>query len=797
MWRKLWTPEAVFRLSLYSLVAYVGFVLGLAEGDHSHFAWWTILFAAIGGLWTETRRGAGFSVWFSNTLGLLALCVAGREFFNSSSPETKLLSGAHLVLYLTWIVLLQIKSDRHYWALCALSVLQMAVAAVLVTPTESAWFGLCSTLFAVAAIWTLAIFTLESAHAELERMQAAPAPTLSTDRWLKASVVQNEVQHDGQLEWLNWRFVGGVATLSLMALLMSAIIFVLTPRIWIRRGGTDDAETVTSPYRPPSALAREVRLGQTKEISHTDDLQPVLTVVQLADTRRGDRPLTITELAEIFGMDEPLFRSVVLIDYRDGVWKTRVPNEEDAEADKLARNRPRTVRETLQIEPSSSRVLLAVGDMVGCEVGQNRDFGFRNWASGLVYRDRGVESPTRLTYSAYVSPPTVTPAGRRVNPISPEQEFFYSRNDYLKRCRQFPTDLRRLRELSTSVVREAEQAQAVKLSPIEIATRLEGHLRRSGQYSYTLEQKLVDDRTDPVEDFLFNRQEGHCEYFAAALCLMVRAQGIPARLVTGYKGGEVTLSGRFQVQQRHAHAWVEVWSDADHGWVTFDATPPDERARTLDQSPGRRSTWERLTTLSSDYWNAYFATMSLDRQQDDIYSPLKELGIRLYERITSLPQLGAWLLNLGNSFLLNPQSWFNWQGALLLAVMLSVAFGISRFVRRCYRFILKMADWQWRRRQRLRLVEFYERFAALVRQRGITRAQTQTQQEFCRDVAVRLRAILMPHQFVAFPEQLGVAFYRVRFGEEALSPAELADLEQGLQRFEVCLQSKSAPGQPS
>ncbi|HRC86849.1 MAG TPA: transglutaminaseTgpA domain-containing protein, partial [Thermoanaerobaculia bacterium] len=81
----------------------------------------------------------------------------------------------------------------------------------------------------------------------------------------------------------------------------------------------------------------------------------------------------------------------------------------------------------------------------------------------------------------------------------------------------------------------------------------------------------------PIDDFLFKYRSGHCEYFATAMVLMLRSQGIPSRLATGFLGGDVNrLEGFYIVRQRNAHAWVEAYLP-EEGWAIFDPTPPDGR----------------------------------------------------------------------------------------------------------------------------------------------------------------------------------------------------------------------------
>ena len=93
---------------------------------------------------------------------------------------------------------------------------------------------------------------------------------------------------------------------------------------------------------------------------------------------------------------------------------------------------------------------------------------------------------------------------------------------------------------------------------------------------------------DPIGDFLFRYRSGHCEYFATAMVLMLRSQGIPARFVTGFLGGENNRLGYYIVRQSNAHAWVEAYLP-DSGWTVFDPTPPAGRP-----AVAQRSLWSAI-----------------------------------------------------------------------------------------------------------------------------------------------------------------------------------------------------------
>jgi len=113
-------------------------------------------------------------------------------------------------------------------------------------------------------------------------------------------------------------------------------------------------------------------------------------------------------------------------------------------------------------------------------------------------------------------------------------------------------------------------------SAAERAERLESHLATGYAYSLDLGGRAAD--VDPIESFLFTYKSGQCEYFASAMVLMLRAQGIPARLVTGFLGGEYNpFEGYLILRDSNAHAWVEAWLGEREGWRVFDPTPPAGR----------------------------------------------------------------------------------------------------------------------------------------------------------------------------------------------------------------------------
>jgi transglutaminase-like putative cysteine protease len=162
---------------------------------------------------------------------------------------------------------------------------------------------------------------------------------------------------------------------------------------------------------------------------------------------------------------------------------------------------------------------------------------------------------------------------------------------------------------------------------------------RQGRYTYTLEPPLLG--VDSVDEFLFDTKAGFCEHFASAFTVLMRAAGVPARVVTGYQGGDLNPVDRIiTVRQSDAHAWTEVFL-AGRGWVRVDPTAaamPQRvdaglaRALPQDQSlplmmrtemewlRGIRYRWEAV----AHKWNVWVLGYNPERQRELMLS----LGMR-------------------------------------------------------------------------------------------------------------------------------------------------------------------------
>jgi transglutaminase-like putative cysteine protease len=133
---------------------------------------------------------------------------------------------------------------------------------------------------------------------------------------------------------------------------------------------------------------------------------------------------------------------------------------------------------------------------------------------------------------------------------------------------------------------------------------------RTGGYTYTLDPGVYGQHT--ADEFWFDRKEGFCEHIASSFVILMRALDIPARVVTGYQGGELNpVDGFWTVRQRDAHAWAEVWMQG-RGWIRVDPTG--------SVAPGRTGSLERLRAPQGAIASAFGAIdPTLARRLRDVW----------------------------------------------------------------------------------------------------------------------------------------------------------------------------------
>lgn len=187
---------------------------------------------------------------------------------------------------------------------------------------------------------------------------------------------------------------------------------------------------------------------------------------------------------------------------------------------------------------------------------------------------------------------------------------------------------------------KAMAAQWKGLDPLEIRDRILTYFHTRG-FSYTLSPGKLPDQ-DRMDTFLFDTKRGYCEHYASAFTLLMRAAGVPARIVTGYQGGEVN-GDYLLVRQADAHAWSEIWVKGK-GWLRVDPTAavaPERIAEGYAQAAQQDAAlpaslrrddslarqWSLLSDRVENGWNQYVLGYSGSTQTDLLqFIGLEKLG---------------------------------------------------------------------------------------------------------------------------------------------------------------------------
>jgi protein-glutamine gamma-glutamyltransferase len=320
----------------------------------------------------------------------------------------------------------------------------------------------------------------------------------------------------------------------------------------------------------------------------------------------------------------------------------------------------------------------------------------------------------------------------------------------------------------------AEQVTEKQSNRYDKAKAVENYLQT--EFGYTLEMKAKGE--EPLADFLFNVRAGHCEYFATAMAVMLRTQGIATRIVNGFQQGEYNETADvFVVKQKDAHSWVEVYFPRENAWVPFDPTPSAGRFDDSLASSGIYGKFNSYLVALETFWIQYFVSYD-NQEQKTLIRSVKNSFVE-YQAKTSVwlnemqYRLSDWWTEVrGDKGLQTSAKAVAFGTLYLLAAIL----GIITIVW-LYRKIRRLNIWQkifaWlKSRNETTIVEFYERMQKVLASKGFTRAAHQTPLEFA-------FALNMP-EAVSITEK----YNRVRFGEKNLSSDETKEIEDWLDSLE-------------
>jgi transglutaminase-like putative cysteine protease len=276
-------------------------------------------------------------------------------------------------------------------------------------------------------------------------------------------------------------------------------------------------------------------------------------------------------------------------------------------------------------------------------------------------------------------------------------------------------------------------------------------LFHDGGFAYTLTPPPLDG-SDPVDEFLFDTKRGFCEHYASAFAVLMRAAGIPARIVTGYQGGEFNPLGDYLiVRQSDAHAWVEVWL-RHSGWVRVDPTAMVAPARIND---GVMATLPQQTILSLAAGPERSWLHDLGLVWDSVANTWNQwvIGYTPERQRQLLARAGIDHVN-----------WRTLAIALIIAsmaVILVLALVILRGVRHAATDPGQRA---------------YQRFCRRLARRGIVRAATEGPSDFAARAALTL-----PHAAHVIRD-ITARYVALRYGDQR-SPGALRELKQEVAGF--------------
>jgi protein-glutamine gamma-glutamyltransferase len=412
----------------------------------------------------------------------------------------------------------------------------------------------------------------------------------------------------------------------------------------------------------------------------------------------------------------------------------------------LATDRNNIVEQTIYLEPLDTPVLFGLPKIVGIRSGLP-----------LIYKDTdgGISSSRsseRISYHVWSDRATPTAEVLRDD----DQRYPRTSDRYLG----LPE------KLDPRIVQLAESITAGKSNRYDKARAIEQYLQT--QFGYTLEMKAGGD--DPLADFLFNVREGHCEYFATAMAIMLRTQGIATRVVNGFHQGEYNdTADIYVVRQKNAHSWVEVEFSNQEAWVKFDPTPPGGQVAPASTAGITRQINKYIEALEA-YWIQYFVAYD-NREQRSLARSVRS-GLSDYQQNLSgyLSRAQAfvksWWTEVRGDFGSGQSVAAVGKAVGLVTLLVAAGLLISWLARD----IVKLKVWgsiadRFRRRRPASIVEFYDRMLKVLASKGYIRQPHQTPLEFANAVGMS--------EAVSVTEK----YNRVRFGEKYLSESEESEIE--------------------
>lgn len=666
-------------------------------------------------------------------------------------------------------ILFRPKTVVIYWMLQGLGFTMAILAAAL----ESDFLlGFLLAAYLVSSLWTLGCFFLYREQNGARRPGRATQPEIAADSTSHAGLTPSRSPGNGELPW-RWLGVPQAVRRALAISLAAVVLYVLTPRQPV--GSVE--ETL---FRSPLLQS---------------GLGDALIDLNRGGTIRSNRAVAF-EVEAHSAVGQPKldldpntrWRAKVLTHYEGGRWQVPAGRPrplarlDPADTGGLPDLGPDQYNLTFHF-PARLKRLPVVAEPIAAPPGGAMPiiFTFRSGTNlpAVWHSDGELGGPPELherRYACNTYRQAMLPGAKPELALPREPDAAYI--DYHCQAPELPglkawSDqlLERFVEeqrLNPADIRPDAGGRLPAASHEKVARVLEAYLVASGEFTYSLELARDDRRADPVVDFLCNVKQGHCERFASGLALMLRAQGVPARIVTGFRGAENLNNGWYHVRHSHAHSWVEVLVQRRVGewqWLSFDPTPGDDQANAGLTGLGRW--WREFRQGGGSFWRNYVVEFGGEEQATLTTDVLSRLGM---QGQTPAAKPAA------------PEPEESWT-ALPWAAALSIAVGLVLLVRRLRRW--RQAPPSARPQPEL---AFYFRFLKLLARRcDWEPGAAQTALEFARTIAERLCKNPATAPLAHVPLVVVQLFYHARYSGRPLTEEQVQTIETQLAALDQIL----------
>jgi transglutaminase-like putative cysteine protease len=556
--------ERYFNVALYLLVLSGFGALASTGGLDLPAVVLVGLALAVRGYQLLTRREFAIPERWTTFLTLAYVFIYLADYFFLS--RSFLGASVHLVLFVMVVRLFSLQRPRDHYMLAVLSFLMVLAAAVL---TVGSVFLLSFAGFLLVAVITFVL--MEMRHSVAAEQTHAQDPRVADPGVASPGIVSSSQR-------MAYGLLAIAPALMLMILAGSFLIFFLLPRV---------SSHYLSAYTPTSDVSTgfsdRVQLGRIGQIQQSS---AVVMHIEIQNDLQGAYDLK--------------WRGIALSAFDGRVWSNSFEQRHVPQAGNgLYRLAPlvdprgaaavagRSIRYRVLMEPLGTNVFFLA------ERPQSLTGNFRQVsmdAGGAVY-DLDTERPINRYEAESILAEIDSDELRLAANTAP-----VSMDEYLK-----------LPPLDVRISKLAEEITAPAPSNYDKAVALEQYL--STHFGYTLELPRTLPQ-DPLANFLFERKQGHCEYFASSMAVMLRSLRIPSRIVTGFRGGEFNdLTGQYVVRASDAHSWVEAYFPGS-GWISFDPTPAG--------SLPARTGWSRMQLYmdaAASFWREWIINYDVSHQR--------------------------------------------------------------------------------------------------------------------------------------------------------------------------------------